>query len=184
MSDQALNTSPAAASRVLPTSPDALLLILQQLGVTYQIHHHPPIFTVAEGVHLKQSIPGLHCRNLFVRDKKGVMFLVVVGNDTAVDLKALADRLGCGRLSFGSPDRLWTYLGITPGSVCPFCVINDTGHEVQIVLDAAMMQADTVCYHPLDNAMTIALKPSDLLRFCAHTGHTPKILDLSGAAPT
>lgn len=192
MSDQDVNT-PAmpsaprvtpAGPRVLPTSPEALFSILAHLGIAYQIYRHPPIFTVEEGVHLKVSIPGLHCRNLFLRDKKETMFLVVAGNNTTVDLKALADQLGCGRLSFGSPERLWTYLGITPGSVCPFCVINDKGHAVQVVLDARMMQAEAVCVHPLDNAMTVSLAPDDLLRFLAHTGHSPKILDLSGLTPT
>lgn len=180
MPEQALNTAP----RVLPTSPDDLFTILQELGIQYQLHRHAPIFTVEEGLPLKKSIPGLHCRNLFLRDKKEAMFLVVAANETAVDLKKLPDLLGCGRLSFGSAERLWTHMGITPGSVCPFCAINDRDHKVQVVLDAFMMKADAVCYHPLDNAMTIALAPADLLKFFAHTGHHPKILDLSAAAPT
>jgi Ala-tRNA(Pro) deacylase len=109
----------------LPTSPAALLAVLDNLGIAYKLHSHPPIFTVAEGVHLKESIPGLHCRNLFLRDKKEIMYLVVVANDTKVDLKNLEKLLGSARLSFGSPERLWTHLGITPGSVCPFAAIND-----------------------------------------------------------
>ncbi len=168
----------------LPTSSEALISILQEIGVRHQIYHHKPIFTVEEGEPLKKGIPGLHCRNLFVRDKKERMFLVVVGNETGVDLKALADKLGAGRLSFGSPERLMKYLGITPGAVCPFCAVNDKNHEVEIILDAYMMQADTVCYHPLDNAMTIALSPADMMKFFTYTGHTPKILDLSASEPT
>ncbi|HQX28191.1 MAG TPA: prolyl-tRNA synthetase associated domain-containing protein [Alphaproteobacteria bacterium] len=171
-------------AKELPTSPAALLAVLDNLGIAYKLHNHPPIFTVAEGLHLKESIPGLHCRNLFLRDKKEIMYLVVVANDTKVDLKNLEKLLGSARLSFGSPERLWTHLGITPGSVCPFAAINDREHKVTVILDAYMMKAETVCYHPLDNAQTIGLSPDDLLRFFAHTGHSPKILDLSALSPT
>lgn len=169
----------AAAQEPLPTSPDDLFAILKELGIEYALHHHDPIFTVEEGEHLKVNIPGLHCRNLFIRDKKKHMFLVVLGNDTKVDLKCLQEQLECGRLSFGSADRLWQYLGIRPGSVCPFCAINDQEHQVQVVLDAQMMAAETVNYHPLDNAMTIGLSPADLLKFFEYTGHVPLTLDLN-----
>lgn len=167
----------------LPTSPDQLLKRLDALEIAYRLHHHEPIFTVAEGEHLKKSIPGLHCRNLFIRDKKETMFLVVAGNDTAVDMKKLQDLLGCGRLSFGSPDRLWQYLGIRPGSVCPFCILNDAGNKVSLILDQAMMRAEIVNYHPLDNAMTISLTPAALLDFFKAIGRDYKIMDLSEAAP-
>jgi Ala-tRNA(Pro) deacylase len=162
----------------LPTKPVALLQLLKTLGITFKIYNHPPIFTVEEGAHLKESIPGLHCRNLFLCDKKKTMYLVVAANETKVDLKTLEAQIGSARLSFGSPDRLWKYLGIFPGAVCPFTVINDNNHDVQVILDAYMMKAETVCYHPLDNAQTIGLSPADLLKFFAHTGHQPKILDL------
>lgn len=163
----------------LPTSPDQLLNRLQAIDIAYKIYDHPPIFTVAEGEHLKREIPGLHCRNLFLRDKKGLMFLVVAANETKVDLKNLEAILGCARLSFGSAERLFEHLGIYPGAVCPFCVINDKGHQVQVVLDAAMMDVETVCYHPLDNGKTIALSPQDLMQFFAFTGHQPKVIDFS-----
>lgn len=168
----------------LPTTPAHLLGIFDAVGISYEIHHHEPIFRVEQGLHLKASIPGLHCRNLFLCDKKKTMFLVVVANDTAIDLKKLSDLLGTGRFSFGSPDRLFKYLGIYPGAVCPFTVINDKNHEVNVILDGYMMKADIVNYHPLDNAQTVSLSPADLLRFFEHTGHKPKILDLSAAAPT
>lgn len=160
----------------LPTSPEDLFVLLQSLDITYSLHHHPPIFTVAEGEHLKASIPGVHCRNLFLRDKKKNTFLVVLANETAVDLKALEGKLDCGRLSFGSAERLWDMLGIRPGSVCPFTLVNDKDRAVQVILDEYMMQADIVNYHPLDNAMTIGLTPADLLKFIAHTGHDYTIL--------
>jgi len=161
----------------LPTSPQELFDILQTLGITYELHHHAPTFTVEESSKLKASIPGVHCRNLYLRDKKKQNFLVVAANETVVDMKSLQEKLGCGRLSFGSSDRLWEFLGIRPGSVCPFTLINDKDHHVQLVLDAGMMRADLVNYHPLDNAMTVTLTPQDLLKFFAHTGHTPITLD-------
>ena len=170
-------TNPAQAP--LPTSPAALLARLDDLGIAYQVFNHEPVFTVAESQHLKASIPGLHCRNLFVRDKKEVMFLVVAPNDTAVDLHKLQENLGCARLSFGSPARLWQYLGVRPGSVCPFAIINDKGNDVTIILDKKMMEADLVCYHPLENNMSITLTPAGLLKFIESCGHKPHILDLN-----
>ena len=167
----------------LPTSPQKLLETLQFLDIAYELFHHAPIFTVAEGEHLKADIPGTHCRNLFLRDKKKAMFLVVAANETAIDLKKLEKVLDCGRISFGSGDRLWENLGIRQGSVNPFCAINDTDHNVEIILDATMMAADIVNYHPMDNAQTIGLTPAGLLKFFTHTGHKPRIVDLSGAAP-
>lgn len=167
----------------LPTTSDALLQNLQKLDVSYALHQHAPIFTVEEGEHLKASIPGLHCRNLFLRDKKKKMFLVVAANDTKIDLKKLSSVLDCARFSFGSADRLWENLGIRQGSVNPFCIMNDTDHKVRIILDKYMMDKDIVNYHPMDNAMTIGLSPSDLVRFINSTNHDPEIVDLTPAAP-
>ena len=152
---------------------------LQALGIEHTLYHHAPVFTVAESEHLTSTIPGLHCRNLFVRDKQERMFLVVVGNHTRVDLKNLPDVLSCGRLSFGSADRLWRTLGVRPGSVCPFAIINDVAQAVTIILDATMMQAPLVAYHPLENDKTITLTPEDLRKFIASCGHTPHIVDVS-----
>lgn len=167
----------------LPTSAEALFTILADLRIAYALHHHKPVFTVEESLDIERGMPGAHCRNLFVRDKKGTMFLVVARNETAIDLKKLADMMSCGRLSFGSPDRLWTYLGVRPGSVCPFAIINDTAGQVRIVLDQSMMDYETVNYHPMENHMTIGLSPHDLLTYIRHTGHEPWILDLTSAAP-
>lgn len=167
----------------LPTISDALLQNLQQLNVSYTLHQHAPIFTVEEGEHLKASIPGLHCRNLFLRDKKKKMFLIVAANETKIDLKKLSSVLECGRFSFGSADRLWENLGIRQGSVNPFCIINDTDHKVRIILDKYMMDQDIVNYHPMDNAMTIGLSPADLVRFIESTNHDPEIVNLTPAAP-
>lgn len=162
----------------LPTNPKALFGVLDNLGISYKKYDHEPIFTVEEGLHLKGEIPGVHCRNLYLRDKKKRNFLVVAANETEIDIKALPEKLDCGRLSFGSAERLWQHLGIRPGSVCPFTAINDPDHEVQVVLDQYMMDCELVNYHPLDNAMTIGLSPADLLKFFDHTGHKPLIVNL------
>lgn len=164
-------------NRGLPTTPEALLNHLKSNNISFSLHRHAPIFTVAEGEHLKADIPGTHCRNLFLKDKKDALFLVVCANETVVDLKTLPRRLGCARLSFGSPERLWTHLGVRPGSVCPFALINDRERHVQPVLDAAMMAAERVVYHPLINDLSIGLSPSDLLKFLRGTGHSPQIMD-------
>lgn len=175
--------APETEDGALPTTPEDLLAYLDRLGIAYSLHIHAPIFTVAEGEPLKKAIPGLHCRNLFLRDKKENMFLVVAANETAIDLTKLPVLLGCGRLSFGSPDRLWRHLGIRPGSVCPYTILNDPQHKVRLVLDAAMMRAEIVNYHPLDNAMTIGHSPADLLKFVESTGRVPFVLDLAQTAP-
>lgn len=167
----------------LPTTPDQLFAYLDARGIGYERYGHESVFTVAESAHLTDHIPGAHCRNLFLRDKKKNMFLVVAENDTPVDLKKLQDLLGCGRLSFGSAERLWTYLGVRPGSVCPFAVINDTECAVKVVLDKSMMDAKLVNYHPLVNNMTIGLTPVALQAFLKACGHEPAVVDLAAAAP-
>jgi Ala-tRNA(Pro) deacylase len=170
-------------SSALPTKAKDLLRYLDEHEVEYSLHEHEPIFTVAEGEHLKKNIPGLHCRNLFVRDKKQSMFLVVLQNETIIDLKKLQTLLGCGRLSFGSKDRLWRHLGVRPGSVCPYSVINDKDNVVEVVLEKAMMEADIVNYHPLENHLTIGVKPKDLIRFLKSCNHDPMILDFKCISP-
>lgn len=167
----------------LPTSPATLFQLMDELNLKYRVYDHEPIFTVEEGLHLKDNIPGTHCRNLFLRDKKKKMFLVVAANETEIDLKKLPELIDSGRLSFGSGDRLWENLGIKQGSVNPFCIVNDNNHNVRIILDAHMMAQDLVNYHPMDNAQTIGLSPEDLVSFIKSTHHEPEIVDLSAAAP-
>lgn len=169
---------------LLPTSAADLLAQLDALAIQYDLHHHAPLFRVCDGAEIEANIPGTHCRNLFLRDKKGVMFLVTAANETAIDLKKLEKLLGCGRLSFGSADRLWTYLGVRPGSVCPFAIVNDKAGDVTIILDADMMASARVNYHPMENDKTIGLAPADLIRFIETTGHRAHIMDLRAAAPT
>ncbi len=167
----------------LPTSPESLMAQLESLEIDYVLHSHEAVYTVEESEKIDADIPGTHCRNLFLRDKKKKNFLVVLQNATEVDIKKLPAVIGSDRLSFGSADRLWEYLGVRPGSVCPFSIVNDTEGQVKIFLDKSMMETDLVNYHPLLNTMTVSLKPADLIKFIESTGHEAHIVDLTNAKP-
>ena len=158
-------------------TPEQLFAKLDALGIAHRTVSHPPVFTVEEAKKLRGELPGAHIKNLFLRNKKEEMWLVVALEDRAIDLKRLGEVLGAGRLSFGSPERLKTYLGVEPGSVTPFSVINDTGHKVTLVLDRGLEQDGPINAHPLTNTMTSALSLTDLLRFFEATGHVPRWLD-------
>jgi Ala-tRNA(Pro) deacylase len=157
-----------------PATPEELLGRLEALGIESTTHRHPPVFTVEEAQEEKVDLPGAHTKNLFLRDKKGVMWLVVALHDRDVDLKALAPVLGArGRLSFGSAERLMRYLGVVPGSVTPFAVVNDRGDQVGVALDAGLREQEIWNAHPLDNARTTALRGEDMVRFLRAEGHPP-----------
>lgn len=164
-----------------PITPDQLLASLNAQNIDFELHRHRAVFSVAESEDLDAAIPGAHTRNLFVRDKRENMFLITLLSDTKIDLSKLADLIGAGRLSFGSPDRLMKYLGVTPGSVTPFSIMNDRDHKVTLVLDAEMMTKDIVNYHPLINTMTVGLSPASLMKFLENCRVTPQIIDLSPA---
>jgi Ala-tRNA(Pro) deacylase len=182
--NQAINESSECQSEQdLPTSPEKLMEKLNDLGIAYTLYHHEAVFTVEESNKVDANISGTHCRNLFLRDKKKKNYLLVLQNATDVDMKKLPDVLGSGRLSFGSNERLWQHLGVRPGSVCPFSIINDKDNQVKILLDKSMMETDIVNYHPLLNTMTIGLTPADLLKFIESTSHEAHIVDLSSVKP-
>ncbi|PZP56588.1 MAG: hypothetical protein DI586_03260 [Micavibrio aeruginosavorus] len=161
---------------------EKLLSCLKALGIGFTLYKHRAVFSVGEAKDVDEAIPGAHTRNLFVRDKKERMFLITLMAHTKIDMKKLAELLGVGRLSFGSPERLVKYLGVTPGSVTPFSIVNDRGHQVTLVLDKEMMDNDIVNYHPLVNTMTVGLTPSDLLKFLENCGCVPQIMDLQAAS--
>lgn len=183
MSETAESLAPCPQGGDLPTTPDALLARLDALGIAYTLHRHEAVYTVAESEAVDAAISGTHCRNLFLRDKKKNNFLVSLQNATQVDMKKLAPVIGADRLSFASPARLWEYLGVRPGSVCPYCITNDTHQAVTMILDASMMDHERLNFHPLINTMTISVKPADVVRFIESTGHTPHIINLGAAAP-
>ena len=159
---------------------DGLLARLAELGIATRTVAHPAVFTVEEARRHRGDLPGTHTKSLFLRDKKDAMWMVVCLEDRAVDLKALARRLGARHLSFGSPERLLRHLGVIPGAVSPFAVVNDTDRLVKVVLDRDVLARDPVNLHPLDNAKTTAISAKDLLRFLEAEGHAPEVLDFSG----
>ena len=167
----------------MAATPAELFALLDRLGIAHRTVRHPPLFTVEQSRGLRGTIPGGHTKNLFLKDKKGVLFLVVLLEDATIDLKGLHRRLGAaGRFSFGSADLLRAVLGVEPGAVTPFAAMNDTGRRVTIVLEAAMMAHDTLNYHPLDNTMTTSIGRDDLVRFLGATGHVPRIEALAEPA--
>jgi Ala-tRNA(Pro) deacylase len=167
----------------MPLSPDELFVYLDTLGIAHKTVTHPAVFRVDEARKLRGQIPGAHTKNLFLRDKKGAAFLVVALEDAAIELKSLHRLLGAsGRFSFGSAELMRELLGVEPGSVTPFAVINDTVLRVTVVLDAAMMAHDVLNFHPLRNTGTTTITRQGLLKFLEATGHTPRIEPVSGAA--
>lgn len=162
-----------------PAGTAQLLERMAVLGIAARTVDHPPVFTVEEAARYKGDLPGAHTKNLFLRDKPGKkMWLVCALADREIDLRELPARIDAKpRLSFGSPERLMKFLGVTPGAVSPFAIINDLGKTVQVVLDRALLDAEIVNLHPLDNAKTTAIAPTDLLRFLEAAGHPPLVLD-------
>lgn len=166
----------------MPATPDDLFAFLDRLGIAHQTVNHPPLFTVEQSRSLRGQIAGGHTKNLFLKDKKDALFLVVALEDATIELKHLHRRFGRGRFSFGSADLLRETLGVEPGSVTPFALINDTERRVEVVLDQAMMERATLNYHPLVNTMTTSIGREDLLKFLEATGHGPRIEAVSAVS--
>jgi Ala-tRNA(Pro) deacylase len=163
----------------MPATRADLMAFIDGLGIKTMTYEHAAVFTVAESLAIETSMPGGHTKNLFLKDKKGALFLVVALHDAAIEMKSLHKTLDCDRLSFGKAELLIEVLGITPGSVTPFSVLNDTAGQVTVVLDAPMMEHELLNYHPLENTATTAIAREDLLRFIRATGHEPRIVQVS-----
>jgi Ala-tRNA(Pro) deacylase len=168
----------------MPATRDELMGFFQNLGISVTTVDHDPVFTVAESGDLHDRIPGGHTKNLFVKDKKGRLFLITTLHDADIDLKKVHQVIGAqGRVSFGNADLLMEVLGVEPGSVTPFSLINDReAQRVTPVFDAAMMAHDLLNYHPLKNDATTAISSSDLLKFAKACGHDPQVLAVSAQA--
>jgi Ala-tRNA(Pro) deacylase len=165
----------------MPKTPDELFAALDALGIAHKTVKHPPLFTVEQARALRGQVPGGHTKNLFLRDKKSALYLVVALEDAQIDLKGLHRVLGAqGRFSFGAADLLREVWGVEPGAVTPFGAINDRQGRVTVVLDADMMTHETLNYHPLDNTMTTSIARADLVKFLESTGHVPRIERVSG----
>ena len=162
-----------------PLSPEDLFAFLGALGIAHRTYSHPPVFTVAEAAALRGELSGGHCKSLFLRDKKGGLWLAVVEEACRVDLKRLAAHLAAPRFSFGSAELLQAVLGVPPGSVTPFALVNDRECRVAPLVDSALLEADPLNCHPLANDRTTALAPADLWRFIEACGHRPRIVDFA-----
>jgi len=176
----------------MPATEADLLAWLEELGIAVSTHRHPPVFTVEDAKRLRGELPGGHAKSLLMKDKKGAMALVVVEEDRRLDLRSLAELLSMKRLSFASPERLDATLGVPPGSVTPFALINrrkapQQEDALNVILDAGLMRLDPLNFHPLHNAATTTISTDDLLRFIAACGYEPLEIDfetMSGAKET
>jgi Ala-tRNA(Pro) deacylase len=157
---------------------DKLMGLLTELGIVVATQEHPPVYTVEEAKAHTGHLPGGHCKNLFLKDKKDQLYLVVCLDDQQVRINGLAKKLGAGRMSFGNAELLLATLGVTPGSVTPFALINDVERKVQPILDEKMLRHEVLNYHPLTNEATVSIRSEELTRLLAHWGYTPIILDL------
>ncbi len=144
----------------------------QELNINYHKHEHPPIFTVAEAEKYERNLRGGKTKNLFVRNKKGDQhYLIVIDADKRADLKAVQAFLQSSKLSFASPERLYSHLGVKPGSVTAFALINDPDHQIKVIIDEDLMQEDYINFHPLRNDSTLEVAMADFNQFLAHLGH-------------
>jgi Ala-tRNA(Pro) deacylase len=145
---------------------------LAALGISFERYEHPPVATALEAAEHWAGIDAAHCKNLFLRNQKGNRhYLVIVKHPKRADLRGVADQIGDGKLSFASPERLLTHLGVTPGSVSPFGLINDASHEVRVFLDADLKAAERISFHPNINTVTLVLAFADFERFLAARGN-------------
>jgi Ala-tRNA(Pro) deacylase len=154
-----------------------LLAHLDSLGLAHTTLDHAAVFTVGEGEEIKAALPGGHSKNLFLKDAKGRLWLISALGETTIDLKRLHPVIGSARLSFGSSELMEEVLGVTPGSVTAFALVNDGQGRVTFVLDAALARAEPVNFHPLTNTATTAVSQADFRRFLAAVGHEPMIVD-------
>jgi Ala-tRNA(Pro) deacylase len=160
------------------TTADDLLAELDRLGISHDTVRHPAVYTVEESLRVVGELPGGHVKNLFLRDKPGRMWIVVMPAARTIDLKQLAVLLSTSRLSFASADRMARYLGVGAGAVTPFAVANDHENQVTVILDEDLLARDRVNLHPLENTATTGIAPAGLIRFLEAVGHPPQIVAL------
>lgn len=163
----------------MPASRAELMTFFDTLNVVTSTVDHIPVFTVEEAQLVHGKIAGGHCKNLFCKDEKNVLWLIVALEDARIDLKAARDKIGSKRLTFAKPELLMEILGVEPGSVTPFGLINDKKASVNVILDQAMMVHEKLNFHPLKNNATTTIAAVDLLKFIKACGHTPRIVAVS-----
>ena len=164
----------------MPKTQDELIAFLDSLGIKTKTVTHAPLYTVADSQALRGEIEGGHTKNLFVKDKKDNYFLLTVDEEAVVDLKTIHHMIGAAsKVSFGKPEALMEFLGVVPGAVTAFGLVNDTEGKVQVFLDAGLMEHEVVNCHPLVNTATTSINSADLITFLKATGHEPKVLNLT-----
>jgi Ala-tRNA(Pro) deacylase len=161
-----------------PSEPK-LYALLDQLGIAHHTVEHRAVFTVEEGADVKAKLPGGHTKNLFLKDKAGQFVLISALGETQIRLNQMHKRLGTKRLSFGKSEALQDYLGVVPGSVTLFSVLNDTDANVRLVLDKALFDHAQVWFHPMRNTASTRIASAELLRFAEATGHPATVIDFS-----
>ena len=154
-----------------------LYALFAENGIAYTHNTHPPLFTVEESKQLRGNLPGAHVKNMFLKDKKDRLWLVTCLEHRKIRIRDLEKQVGAAKASFGKPELLWEALGILPGAVSPFGLINDPGHRVQPILDRQMLDVDPINAHPLHNEATTTLRAADFRRFFEITGHDPIVID-------
>ncbi len=164
---------------MMPATRQELFALFDELAIETNTIEHIPVFTVEDAQKVHGDIKGGHCKNLFCKDEKGVLWLIVALEDARIDLKAAKDRIESRRLSFGRPELLMEILGVEPGSVTPFSLINDKANKTNVILDAAMMKLELLNFHPLKNDATTTISSVDLIKFIKATGHEPKVVAVS-----
>ncbi len=168
-------------TRIWSKAQRDLFTRLDALGIAHDTVRHDPVFTVEQAQAVRDEVAGAHTKNLFLKDKKGRLFLLVLEETASVDLKRVHQAIGAsGRVSFGSAEALLEHLGVTPGSVTAFAVMNDPERHVTLVIDEPLLEADHICAHPLSNDATTVVSKEDFLRFMEACGHPPLVLKLSG----
>ncbi|MFZ1814893.1 MAG: prolyl-tRNA synthetase associated domain-containing protein [Rhizobiaceae bacterium] len=164
----------------MPATPQQLFDLLQSLGIETETHQHEAVFTVEQSTALHQRIEGGHTKNLFVKDKKDNYFLIVAEGHARIPMNRIHPLVGASsRLSFANADRLMEFLGVEPGSVTAFSVMNDTHKRVRLFIDAPLLRHELINCHPLKNTMTTTISKADLLRFLSHVEHEPVVVQLS-----
>ena len=181
-------SSPGSSPRVtpntaMPATPHDLFAFLDKLGIAHKTVTHPPLFTVEQSRALRGKIAGGHTKNLFLKDKKGMLVLLCALEDAVIELKSLHRALGAnGRFSFGSAELLGATLGVEPGAVTPLAAMNDRALRVNVILEATLMECEIINCHPLVNTMTTSIAAADLVKFLDATGHPPRVVSLAPAA--
>jgi Ala-tRNA(Pro) deacylase len=163
----------------MPAGRAELLAYLDDLNIATTTVEHPPLFTVEQSRALRGEIGGAHTKNLFLKDKKDKVYLVVAEENALIDMKTLHQKIGSARLSFGRPELLMKLLGVIPGAVTPFGVFNDREGNVTVILDETLMRAEKLNFHPLENTATTTIPRDGFLAFLRATGHEPTIVAVS-----